>query len=324
MINNEFYIQALEILADRRAKNKALEEKRRNEIAKAFPEYLLLEKQLAKTGHRLAMVILNKSKNALKEIKEIEKENLNIQDRINVILKKAGKNVDYLDSIYSCKKCQDTGIFNNKRCSCVEEIARNIAIQRLNESSPLNLSDFDSFKLEYYSEKRDLRLNMSARELMRQNLQMCRDFAFNFHVPMSKNGILMIGKTGLGKTHLSLAIAKIVIEKGYSVVYGSVPDFLRKIEKEHFSSSEADTIGVLNSCDLLILDDLGAEFDSQFYTAALYNIINSRLNKRLPVIANTNLTAVQLKDRYSDRIFSRLFSLEVLSFFGEDIRLKNH
>ena len=93
----------------------------------------------------------------------------------------------------------------------------------------------------------------------------------------------MFGKTGLGKTHLSLSIASVALERGYSVLYDSVINFLRKIEREHFGKEhpETDTMELLLTCDLLILDDLGTEFDSSFYQSTIYNLINTRLNRVL-------------------------------------------
>lgn len=314
--------QAYAILEKNRNANEKILQSRRNAIISQFPEYKQLENVLSKTGYELAMTILNKKNNINSEIEEIKNRNLEIQRKMERILIQSGQSSDYLNEIYSCDKCHDTGIYKDKRCPCINEIAKSIAINKLNESSPLSLCSFESFHLDFYSYNKDAILGISPREMMEQNFKICNNFAQNFHIPMKSSGILMTGKTGLGKTHLSLAIAKAVIEKGYAAVYTSVPDILRKIEKEHFGSIEGDTLGVLESCDLLILDDLGAEFDSPFYISVIYNIINSRITKRKPLIVNTNMTASQIKNKYSDRVFSRLYSLETLSFFGEDIRLK--
>ena len=119
---------------------------------------------------------------------------------------------------------------------------------------------------------------------------------------------------------MTLAIAK-VLESGYSVIYGSVPDVLRKVEREHFSRQDSnDTLELYQTTDLLILDDLGAEFESPFYTATLYSILNTRINNGKPFIVNTNCTFNELKERYGDRIVSRLFSAKRLTFMGNDIR----
>ena len=131
----------------------------------------------------------------------------------------------------------------------------------------------------------------------------------------------MLGKTGLGKTHLSLAITKEVIIKGYSAAYDSIVNFLREIEKEHFGRSDKDTLSLLLDVDLLVLDDLGSEFDSAFYSSTVYNIINSRLNKGLPTVISTNLSPQEMQKKYDDRIISRLFAMyDYLKFSGSDIR----
>ena len=133
----------------------------------------------------------------------------------------------------------------------------------------------------------------------------------------------MEGGTGLGKTHLSLAIAKTVIEKGFGVIYGSVPAILRELEQEHFSKgSELKTKKSLESCDLLILDDLGTEFANQFTKAVVYNLINTRMIMSKPTIINTNLSLAEIKDLYSDRLVSRIIGEHIyLEFIGKDIRL---
>ena len=78
-------------------------------------------------------------------------------------------------------------------------------------------------------------------------------------------------------------------------------------------------------CDLLVIDDLGAEFATQFTNAALYNIINTRINYSLPTIINTNLSLKELEEKYTRRISSRIIGeYAVLDFFGYDIRqIKN-
>ena len=136
--------------------------------------------------------------------------------------------------------------------------------------------------------------------------------------------ILMFGQTGLGKTHLSLAIANKVLEKGYSVIYDSAINILRSIEKEHFSREHSsEMIDLVMDTDLLILDDLGTEYESQFYTATIYNIINTRLNRGKPSIISTNLDLAGISRRYDKRVTSRIVATySCLEFKGEDVRLQ--
>ena len=133
------------------------------------------------------------------------------------------------------------------------------------------------------------------------------------------------GGTGLGKTHLSLAIANEVLQKGYSVIYDSAINLMHTLDQEQFrrTKESSDTLPSLLECDLLILDDFGTEFDTAFSRSMMYTIINSRVNARKPMIINTNLTPTEMKARYGDRIASRLSSSsQILPFYGEDIRMK--
>ena len=158
------------------------------------------------------------------------------------------------------------------------------------------------------------------RKKMEEILHYCEKYADEFST--ESKSICMSGQTGVGKTHLSLSIAKVVISKGFNVIYGSSQDLLRDVEREHFgkSNDDKDALGSLLGCDLLIMDDLGTEFESSFYNSVIYNVINSRLNRGLPTIISTNLSLSELESRYSDRVVSRLMVYDFLRFVGSDIR----
>ena len=138
---------------------------------------------------------------------------------------------------------------------------------------------------------------------------------------------MFYGTTGLGKTHLSTAIAKEVIDRGFDVVYTTAQDMFEAFEgvkfSRNYSSSQDNQTDKFFECDLLIIDDLGTEFSNQFTVSCLYNLINTRINSEKPMIINTNLNQNDLRERYADRITSRLFGeFSVMCFFGKDIRLK--
>ena len=149
----------------------------------------------------------------------------------------------------------------------------------------------------------------------------CKAYAEDF-TTKSKN-LLMMGATGLGKTHLSLAIANRVIEKGYDVYYDSIQNIMDKLEKEHFGRlpREESIKDDILSCDLLIIDDLGVEFTTQFTVAELHSIINTRILRCLPTIISTNLELTDIEKQYSQRIASRIIGTSMpLRFCGNDIR----
>ena len=137
-----------------------------------------------------------------------------------------------------------------------------------------------------------------------------------------------MGQTGLGKTHLSTAVAHRIIERGFDVFYTGAIEMFSDFERARFGMGEdkRDATGDIaryTECDLLILDDLGTEATNQFTTSCLYLVLNNRINLHRPTIINTNLTGAEIKSRYADRITSRLFGeFKVLRFEGQDIRLQ--
>lgn len=319
-LNEQYFDKAMTQLEARRSKNRAAEQARHDEVCTAIPEYAKLEELLADTSRKLITIIINDKENAADKLKKLEEGNLGIQRNMAALLKQGGFPEDYLQPIYTCPICRDKGTVDGRWCECFQRLLLNAAAEQLNSVSPLKLSSFDGFRLEYYSEEKDASLGTSPRQIMKHNLDFCRSYAEGF-TPCS-NGIFMTGGTGLGKTHLSLAIADTVIKKGYNVIYGSAPELLRTLEREYFGKSDEDTMSTLTKCDLLILDDLGAEMEKPLYTSLVYELVNARVSRGLPMVVSSNLSAAELQQRYQDRIWSRLFSFEVLMFIGADVRRK--
>lgn len=315
--NEQFFNAAMDRLNQRRAENRIIGELRRDEVYEKIPEYRELSQHLAETGQKLVALIM-KGGDTAQGVAQLEKDNLDTQKCMTELLKTAGYPEDYLKPVYTCPKCRDKGTVSGKWCSCFHRLMLEEAARELNENSPLELSSFESFRLDYYPDKIDPALHVSERVIMQRNFDFCKSYAEGFTA--KSEGILMSGATGLGKTHLSLAIASRVLEKGYSVIYGSAPELLRIIEREYFGKSDKDTMSALIGCDLLILDDLGAEMEKQLYDSLLYEIINSRVSRGLPMIVSTNYSTAELTKHYPDKICSRLLSFRLMAFVGSDIR----
>lgn len=316
----KYYVMAEDQLRERKNRNLEIQNQHIADAEKKIPQIKELRKRLCSGGAKLATILIS-SKDSKKDIAKISEESISVNRQIRELLKQNGFKENYLDPVFSCEKCRDTGIYESRRCSCFMDDVIKFQCEELNKSSAMNLCSFNSFDLSFYSAEKKGSGNISDREKMTQIFKYCLDFAHNFHLP--QNGILMIGGTGLGKTHLSLSIGNEVIRKGgYSVIYGSAPDLFRKIEKEHFGNApDLSTAQLLQDCDLLIIDDLGAEFDSKFNQSTLYNLLNSRMNWGKPIIISTNFTIQELQDRYGGRIMSRMLTLSDLAFCGGDIRL---
>lgn len=319
-MNDEHMKKAFDIISERRHIARTINQERFEEINQRIPEIAEINRQLFNTSQEIMQIIRN-GRDVAQKIQLLEHQNKQAQYLVKQFLKKHNYPENYLDIPYTCSKCSDTGYYNNTYCSCLLNLTGQIAVQSLNKNSQISLCSFDKFSLSYYSGKKDEN-GADCYKSMETIFYKCKKYAVNF----SRNSpsILMFGNTGLGKTHLSLSIASEVLKKGFSVLYDSVINFLNQVEKEHFGKENTnnDTLSLLLSCDLLILDDLGTEFDSPFYHSVIYNIINTRMNRSLPTIISTNMNQNDIAYKYEERISSRIFSkYTVLKFIGYDVRM---
>ncbi len=315
------YERATAELERRRDRAQAEQEKRHAEAIKKLPELLEIEKEMSATG--LAVVkAIGMGGDAQEFIKKLAVQNLAAQAHRIKLLATVGFSKDYLEVQPVCSKCNDNGFVNGKSCDCRTSLLRSLAFAELSDLSPVVSSTFESFNLDFYPKGIDAETGISPYNRMKEIFNFCKDYADDFDT--SSPSIFMHGKTGLGKTHLSLAIAGHIVNQGYGVIYGSSQNLLSKLEREHFGRNNEDTGNAeqaLLDCDLLILDDLGTEFSTSFTVAAIYNIINTRISRGLPVIINTNLTPEELEQKYTQRITSRITGNYIsLQFCGRDIR----
>ena len=202
-------------------------------------------------------------------------------------------------------------------CSCMKEALTLAGIENSGFGTLIEEQRFDNFSLDYYKK------NSSNYEIMRKNFEFLQNYAQSFDSKSSQS-ILMMGGTGLGKTHLSSAVAREVIEKGNDVFYTGAIDLFSQFEIQRFKSYNNEPNELIEryfECDLLIIDDLGTEIINQFSVSTLYNLLNDRLSRRKPTIVSTNLSQDDIKKKYTDRIISRMFGeYKVLFFVGTDVR----
>lgn len=317
----EIFEKAEKIQNERRLKAENEAEKRRRRFAEDEPEYRRWKAEMISSVSSLVKTVGMEPERASEVIEEQKEKNLFAQQKIAELLLRHSLPSDWLEPHYLCPKCSDTGVNGNRLCSCRIDIIRQLAFEEAGKSSPLRFSSFDDFSLDYYPDEFDKAIDDSPRNRMEAIFTLCKEYAADFD--LASPNLLMCGKTGLGKTHLSLAIAGEAIKKGYNVLYNSAQNIFNTIQREHFSRS-GDTgqyESLVLESDLLVIDDLGAEFATQFTNSILYNIINTRINLQLPTIISTNLTLAEIEDRYSDRISSRFIGeYTALGFAGKDVR----
>lgn len=314
------YVKAKEILEKRKQNAEREQEIRHSQVAMKYPELLEIEREMASYAAR-AIGSLGRDGDVERYVRELGRRNIMAQEKKSALLMQAGYPANHLDVKYNCDICHDSGTHDSYYCKCYKKLVKEVARGELELHAPLKKSTFETFSVDYYPNLLDTVLGISQKEHMLDVLNYCKAYAADFS--MKSKGIIMIGKTGLGKTHLSLAIANNVIEKGYDVYYDSIQNIMDKLEKEHFGKASYDYSvkdDVLDA-QLLIIDDLGIEFTTQFTTAQLHNIINTRILKGYPTIISTNLSLKELEDKYSPRIASRIIgSCMPINFCGKDVR----
>ena len=313
--SEDVYIKAEAELKKRQENAEKLAEMRRKQILNKHPELLEIENIIRNAALEVIKGIgSGKSVN----VNALAETNLKAQKQKAEHLTKNGYPEDYLEPQYSCKMCNDSGIYNGKLCNCHLEILKKISMNEYSCSSILAVSTFETFDLKYYSAEKDKSLGYSPREYMEASLDFLKSYAETFRP--GKSSFFFTGATGLGKTHLSLAVMNRVTENGYSVFYGSADNIIKQMEKERFGRSNGDIEEEIENADLLIIDDLGTEFKTAFSETAVYQIINNAILNGKSMIISSNLSIGELEERYGQRVVSRLNSFEVINFIGTDIR----
>ncbi|MBR2734919.1 MAG: ATP-binding protein [Clostridia bacterium] len=320
--SKEIYDVVRQKLYELRIKSLEELERKKKLFFTRFPEASEIEKNLALVALDSARSVLG-GHDAKKELERLRERSVSLRNRLSEILKSVNLPEDYLELKHNCEKCEDEGFVDGVMCGCMRDMLKKESYGKLNRMSPLELSSFDTFSLDYYPENSE-----SGSQNPRDRMKIIFDFCKKYSDKFSKKSpnLIMMGNTGLGKTHLSLAIASEAISKGYGVIYVSAPNMVSKLEKEKFQNYGKDseeTEKHFIDCDLLIIDDLGTEYSNAFSNAAIYNIVNSRIMMTKPTIVSTNLTMKELEKNYSPRMVSRIIGNNIrLEFLGFDIRQK--
>lgn len=311
----ENYRIAKEIIEKRRADAVAESERRRADLHARCPEAFEIDRAMRMTGMALFRAACEGGKNSA-SFKKVMEDNRALQEAREALLASLGLPADYTEVHYTCPACGDSGYVDIKMCDCLRRELVLAGFRSSGLGALIERQSFDNFSLEYYKE------DAATFAQMKRTLAIVRKYADEFSA--ASGNLLFFGGTGLGKTHLSTAIARRAIERGFDVRYESAQNVFSDFEEERFRShreGEDTRTERYFSVDLLILDDLGTESMTNFTSSCLYNLINSRLIAARPTVISTNLGQKELCERYDERVVSRLFGeYQPIPFVGEDIR----
>lgn len=312
-LTNTQYDTIIQNYNKRRLESRRILEERTKEIYEKLPEYKHLDELTATLSVQQGKKNILGEENALEELKDIL-EDLNTQKKL--LLTSAGYSVNYLDPVYACSYCKDTGFIDGEKCHCFKQAMLDMLYEQSNIRETLLNESFDDVSYEYQQGEDLTRLQNAVIK--------AKKFAENFD--LDYQNLLFYGTVGTGKSFLSNCIANALIEKGHSVIYFSAGDLFAKISEYAFRKNGRDSgsnpYEDLYNCDLLVLDDLGTELTNSFVVSQLFSCLNERHLRRKSTVISTNLPLEDLRDRYSDRIFSRIYSnYEFCKLSGQDVRI---
>ena len=247
-----------------------------------------------------------------------------VSGQIRSKLTEKGYPADYLTPVYRCSICKDTGRTGDlvrEPCACLKKAYQQKLRERIGLDSGRN-ETFANFDLNVFPEEKIQGQNFSQRDLMQLHLATCRKWADEYPDSPYRD-LVLTGSTGLGKTFLLHAMAERLIERDINVLLISAYRMLEILRKSYYENDQGSS--ELMEADVLMIDDLGSEPLMQNVTVEqLFYVLNERQNRNLATVISTNLDMAKFRERYTERIASRLRDsrcCKVLNLLGKDIRI---
>lgn len=298
--------------------NRHILEARTKQIYDTIPGYRELDESVSGLSVSAAKLMLSGDDTASERLK---RELADIARQRSDLLAANGFPADYLEPIYTCEHCQDTGYITNaeglkEKCRCFRKQELSVRYAQSNIQDMILKENFSTLSYDYYQGE-DLQHFKAA-------VALSREFVQNFRE--SGDNLFFYGTVGTGKSFLSGCIAQELLQAGYSVIYFSASGMFERLAGYSFDSGAKEALRDfyedLYGCDLLIIDDLGTELTNSFVTSQLFSCLNERGLRKKSTVISTNLSLEELRDRYSDRIFSRITSnFSLCKLTGPDIRI---
>lgn len=318
-LTNSQYDEIIRDYQRQQLKNERERKIRCEEIYIQIPRIREIEQEIVTLSAQSARKRILGDTQALTELRQAVS---NLSSEKEQLLRSHHYPLDYMQPQYRCKDCKDTGYIQSKPCHCFKQASINLLYRQSNIQEILKKENFSTLNMDYYSKDIYAKEDLSVYDYMSEVVQRCRSYAANF--PNNGKSLYLVGKTGTGKTFLCNCIASAVIKQGHSVIYLTANHLFELFEQDTFGHDEESNVILdqyISECDLLIIDDLGSEFDNTFTSSRLFYCINQRFLLKKSTIISSNLKSTELRDRYSDRVASRIHGYyENIILVGRDIR----
>lgn len=312
-LNNSQYDTMIRSYEEKQNKSRHLLEERTAYVYSHVEGYEALCDSISSISVAQGKKLLSGDEGALSELRARLKD---LTAKKAQLLSEAGFPEDYLTPVYSCNDCKDTGYVNGKKCHCFKQAVIELLYEQSGIRTMLAAENFSTLSYEFY-EGEDL-------ERFKNAVETSRKFIKNFN--SGYHNLFFYGTVGTGKSFLSGCVAKELIENGHSVIYFSASGLFDTLSKYKFDYKNTENLHKiyedLFQCDLLIIDDLGTEYTNNIINSELFSMINERHLQKRSTVISTNLSLEDFRNRYSDRIFSRITSnYDICKLTGPDIRM---
>jgi DNA replication protein DnaC len=311
----------------RRLINKKASKERLDEVIQKIPHVKVINDTITDKSLDISKSIFNSPTDRESLLTTLKNELMALKKKRTELLIANKYTADYLDPIYTCALCKDSGYVGDHKCSCFKQAIIDVAYAQSNLQGILQVENFEHFNFDLYDDEVNKAMGISPRENAKSVYAYCKKFTETFDSTFSN--LILYGQAGLGKTYLCNCIAKALLDKSKTVVYVTAFQLFRLLETYRFHNNEQivtyDEIDDIYTCDLLIIDDLVSEIINQFTTSELFNGLNTRILSKKPTVISTNLEPSGWSVNYSNRIVSRIFGhYTPLKLIGNDIRLKHY
>lgn len=295
---------------------------RKNEIMTRYPEIIEIDNKIKKLSLEMSLAIL-KSKDSDKTVADYREAITDLRVKKCEMLVERGYSSEYLTLQYRCPKCKDTGFIGVNKCSCYKQKLIKLYYKNSELETTVVSNNFRNFDLGLFSPHKISDDKYSPRKNMENILTYIHDEYLPNFSNISTN-LLFYGNPGSGKTYLSYCIAEALLNSGHLVVYKTSDELIKNLRDIRFNNNK-DLENLLLNCDLLIIDDLGAEQLNEFSITELFTILNKKILTKSKMLISTNLTLANITKQYSERIASRLLGeFKLCKFYSEDLRIKKN
>lgn len=319
-LTNEQYDRIMRIYNDRQLRDRRETDRRRDEAFRAIPRLQEIDDEIADAGIRKAKHLLGS-----RDVKDVDLDALisRLKEERSALLQIHGYSPDYLEPVYECPVCHDTGYVNGRKCSCFRKLETEFLYKDSHLGDILDKENFSTFRLDLYDDTTaSTKAGHTPRWEAEAALSACRAFTQKF--PCGEN-LMIYGDVGVGKSFLTHCIARELLDRSFSVLYMPAYEISDLNGKYRFNQEDSlrEAHDSIISMDLLIIDDLGAELVNNFVSSLFFQIINERILSHRSTVISTNLSLAGFRESFSERTFSRMTgSYQLIHLSGKDLRIQ--